>query len=110
MAYTPLHPEEEKKPRIKPIIEGADSLSLGISIVVAVLIGVGVGLGLKRLTGMTWTLWIGVGIGIGAAILNVYKAYSKQYQAFEELRKSGRYKIQQELEDDEDEDESAKHY
>jgi len=110
MAYTPINPEEEKKPRIKPIIEGAESLSLGVSIVVAVIIGVGLGLGLKHLTGVTWTLWIGVAIGILAAILNVYKAYSKQYQAFEELRKSGRYKIQQELEDDEDEDESAKNY
>ena len=110
MAYTPLNPEEEKKGRIQPIIEGANSLSLGISIVVAVLIGVGLGLALKHLTGMTWTLWIGVGIGIAAAILNVYKAYSKQYQEFEELRKSGRYKIQQQLEDDEDEDESAKNY
>ncbi len=110
MAYTPINPEEEKKPRVKPIIEGAESLSLGISMVVAVLIGVGIGLGLKYVTGITWTLWIGVGIGIAAAVLNVYKAYSKQYQAFEELRKSGRYKIQQELEDDEDEDESAKNY
>jgi len=110
MAYPSVNPDEEKKPRIKPIIEGADSLSLGVSIVVAVLIGVAIGLGLKSLTGLTWTLWIGVAIGIAAAILNVYKAYSKQYQEFEELRKSGRYKIQQELEDDEDEDESAKNY
>ena len=110
MAYQPLNPDEEKKPRIKPIIEGADSLSLGVSIVVAVLIGVAIGFGLKRLTGVWWTLWIGVGIGIAAAILNVYKAYSKQYKEFEELRKSGRYKIQQQLEDDEDWDESEKNY
>jgi len=110
MAYPSVNPEEEKKPRIKPIIEGADSLSLGVSIVVAVLIGVAIGFGLRALTGVGWTLWIGVVIGIAAAILNVYKAYSKQYQEFEELRKSGRYKIQQELEDDDDEDESAKHY
>ncbi len=109
MAYTPLNPDEEKKPRVKPIIEGAESLSLGISMVVAVLIGVGIGLGLKYVTGITWTLWIGVAIGIAAAVLNVYKAYSKQYNEFEELRKSGRYKIQQELEDD-DEDESEKNY
>ena len=33
--------EEEAKPRIKPIIEAADSLSLGISMVVAVIMGVG---------------------------------------------------------------------
>lgn len=110
MAYPSVNPEEEKKPRIKPIIEGADSLSLGISIVVAVLIGVALGFGLKKLTGISWTLWIGVAIGIMAAILNVYKAYSKQYKAFEELRKSGRYKIQQQLDDDEDWDESEKNY
>ena len=105
MAYTPINPDEEKKPRVKPIIEGAESLSLGISMVVAVLMGVGIGLGLKYVTGATWTLWIGVAIGIAAAVLNVYKAYSKQYKEFEELRKSGRYKIQQDLEDDEDESE-----
>ncbi len=110
MAYTPINPDEEKAPRVKPIIEGAESLSLGISMVVAVLMGVGIGLGLKYVTGVTWTLWIGVAIGIAAAVLNVYKAYSKQYNEFEELRKSGRYKIQQQLEDDEDEDESEKNY
>ena len=110
MAYTPINPDEEKKPRIKPVIEGAESLSLGIAMVVAVLMGVGIGFGLKYVTGISWTFWIGVGIGIAAALLNVYKAYSKQYQAFEELRKSGRYKIQQQLEDDEDEDESEKNY
>jgi len=110
MAYPSVNPDEEKAPRIKPIIEGADSLSLGISIVVAVLIGVAIGFGLKKLTGISWTLWIGVAIGILAAILNVYKAYSKQYKEFEEMRKSGRYKIQQQLEDDEDWDESEKNY
>jgi len=110
MAYPSVNPDEEKKPRLKPIIEGADTLSLGISIVVAVLIGVAVGVGLKKVTGVSWTLWIGVAVGILAAVLNVYKAYSKQYKEFEEMRKSGRYKIQQQLEDDEDWDESEKNY
>ena len=110
MAYPSVNPDEEKKPRLKPIIEGADSLSLGISIVVAVLIGVALGFGLRKVTGISWTLWIGVAIGILAAILNVYKAYSKQYKEFEELRKSGRYKIQQQIDDDEDWDESEKNY
>ena len=53
-------PENEhagEKPRLKPIIEGAESLSLGISMVVAVLIGIGLGLLLKSWTGLTWTLW-----------------------------------------------------
>jgi len=55
-------------------------------------------------------IFIGVGIGIAAAVLNVYKAYSKQYKAYEELAKEKRYKIQKALEDDEDEDEFEKHY
>ncbi|MDD3060400.1 MAG: arginine biosynthesis protein ArgJ, partial [Sulfurimonas sp.] len=48
--------QEEKKPRIKPIIEAADSLSLGISMVVAVLMGVGIGFLLRNLTGIGWLL------------------------------------------------------
>ena len=97
--------KEEKAPRIKPIIEAADSLSLGISIVVAVLMGVGIGLILKNMTGATWTLWIGVFIGIAAAVLNVYKAYSKQYKALEELAKEPRYAIKKKLSDKEDDEE-----
>ena len=46
--------QEEHKPRLKPIIEGAETLSLGISMVVAILIGIAIGLGLKKLTGITW--------------------------------------------------------
>ncbi len=97
--------KEERKPRIKPIIEAADSLSLGISMVVAVLMGVGIGWLLKSFTGLTWTLWIGVVIGIAAAILNVYKAYSKQYKAYEELAKEPRYAIKKQLEEDDEDDE-----
>jgi F0F1-type ATP synthase assembly protein I len=96
--------EEKKAPKIKPIIEAADSLSLGISMVVAVAMGVGIGLLLKNLTGATWTLWVGVFIGIAAAITNVYKAYSKQYKAYEELAKEPRYAIKKKLEEDDDED------
>ncbi|HEY9202713.1 MAG TPA: AtpZ/AtpI family protein [Sulfurimonas sp.] len=102
--------EEQKAPRIKPIIEAADSLSLGISMVVAVLMGVGIGILLKNLTGAAWTLWIGVFIGVAAAVLNVYKAYSKQYKEYEELAKQPRYAAKKKLEDDEDEDESEKNY
>ncbi len=96
--------KEEKKPRIKPIIEAADSLSLGLSMVVAVLIGVGIGWLLERLSGSHWAFWIGVAIGIAAAILNVYKAYSKQAEAFNELAKEPRYAIKKQLEDDEDDE------
>ncbi|DAB27555.1 MAG: arginine biosynthesis protein ArgJ [Sulfurimonas sp. RIFOXYD12_FULL_33_39] len=96
--------EEQKAPRIKPIIEAADHLSLGISIVVAVLMGVGIGILLKNFTGITWTLWIGVFIGIAAAILNVYKAYSRQYKEFEKLAQEPRYAIKKQLQDEDDEE------
>ena len=102
--------EEKKKPRIKPIIEAADSLSLGISMVVAVVMGVGIGLLLKNLTGNTWTLWVGIFIGVAAAILNVYKAYAKQYKAYEELAKEPRYAIKKKLEEEDDEDYGEKSY
>ncbi|MBE0514337.1 AtpZ/AtpI family protein [Sulfurimonas sp.] len=102
--------KEQKAPRIKPLIEAADSLSLGISMVVAVFMGVGIGLLLKNFTGAGWTLWIGVFIGIAAAVLNVYKAYSKQYKELEELAKEPRYAIKKQLQDDKDEDESEKNY
>ena len=107
---------EERKPRIKPVIEAADSLSLGISMVVAVIMGVGIGWLLKSLTGVAWTLWIGVAIGIAAAILNVYKAYAKQYKAYEELAKEPRYAIKKQLEEEsgwdaeDDEDYGEKKY
>jgi F0F1-type ATP synthase assembly protein I len=97
--------EEEQKPRLKPIIEGAESLSLGISMVVAVLIGVGIGLGLKKLTGISWLLWVGVAIGIAAAITNIYKAYSKQYKEFEALAKDPRYNMGKNVNEDDDDDE-----
>jgi F0F1-type ATP synthase assembly protein I len=93
----------EEKPRLKPVIEGAESLSLGISMVVAVLIGVGLGFLLRSMTGAGWTLWIGVFIGIAAAFLNVFKAYSKQYKEFEKLAQDPRYAIKKQLDDDMDE-------
>ncbi len=104
--------KENKEPKFKPIIQGAESLSLGISMVVAVLIGIGIGLGLKSLFDATWLLWVGVFIGIGAAFLNVFKAYSKQYKEFEKLSKDPRYSSQKPLkfDDDDDDDIASKHY
>lgn len=94
--------EEEKAPRVKPIIEAADNLSLGISMVVALVMGVGIGLLLKSLTGVSWTLWIGVAIGIAAAILNVFKAYKKQQEMYDELAKEPRYAIKKRLDEEDD--------
>ena len=102
--------KEDKAPRVKPIIEAVDSLSLGISMVVAVLMGVGIGWLLRRLTDIGWLFWVGVGIGVAAAILNVYKAYAKQYKAFEELAKEPRYAIKKQLDEDDDEDYGEKSY
>ncbi len=101
---------ENHKPRIKPIVEAADSLSLGLSMVVAVLMGVGIGWVLKYLSGVAWTFWIGTLIGIAAAILNVYKAYAKQYKEYEELAKEPRYAIKKQLDDEDDEDYGEKSY
>ena len=101
---------EEKKPRIKPLVEAADTLSLGISMVVAVLMGVGIGWVLKTLTEVQWTFFIGVFIGIAAAILNVYKAYKKEFNSYEELSKQPRYAMKKKLEDDEDLDYGEKEY
>lgn len=103
--------DQEHKPRIKPIVEAADSLSLGISMVVAILMGIGIGYLLRSMTDIAWLFWVGVAIGIAAAILNVYKAYSKQYKEFEELAKEPRYAIKKQLDDnDDDEDYGEKNY
>jgi F0F1-type ATP synthase assembly protein I len=101
---------QERKPRIKPILEAADSLSLGISMVVAVLLGIGIGWLLKRWTDIGWLFWVGVFIGIAAALLNVFKAYSKQYKEFEKLAKEPRYAIKKQIDDEDDEDYGEKSY
>ena len=101
---------EEEKPRVKPIIEAADSLSLGISMVVAVAMGVGIGYFLRSVTDVWWTFWIGIFIGVGAAILNVYKAYDKQHKVFEELAKEPRYAVKKKLDEEDDEDYGEKNY
>lgn len=103
--------KEEKTPRIKPMIEAADSLSLGISIVVAIVMGVGIGYLLRSLTGIGWIFWLGVAIGIAAAVLNVFKAYEKERKSYEELAKEPRYAIKKHLdEEDDDMDYGEKKY
>ncbi len=90
----------EKIPKIKPIIEAANHLSLGISMVVAVAMGVGIGFLLKNVTELAWTFWIGVLIGIAAAVLNVFKAYRRQQDVYNELAKEPRYAIKKQLEEE----------
>ncbi len=91
-----------KQPKYRKIIEGAEGLSLGISIVVAVLLGVGLGYWMKKTFGYGWLFWLGVFWGVAAAILNVYKAYKKQQQEFEELAKDPRYKNYYDSSDEDD--------
>ncbi len=103
--------QEEHKPRIKPVIEAADSLSLGISMVVAVAMGVGLGYLIRSISGLEWTFWIGIFIGVAAALLNVYKVYKKQVASYEELAKEPRYAIKKQLdEEDDDKDYGEKSY
>ncbi len=95
---------EDNKPKIGKIIEGAEQLSLGISMVVAVLIGVAIGLGLKSLFGHTWLLFVGVFIGVMAAGLNVYRAYKKQVADLDTLKDDPKYKHYNSTKDDEDDE------
>jgi len=46
--------KNQEQPKFKPVIEGANKLSLGISMVVAILIGVGVGKLMENLFGYQW--------------------------------------------------------
>ncbi|WP_187648247.1 AtpZ/AtpI family protein [Nitrosophilus labii] len=93
---------EEKPPKYRKIIEGAEALSLGVSVVVAILIGVGLGLWMKSMFGYSWLLWLGVFWGVSAAILNIYKAYQKQKNELEELAKDPKYKNYQIKDKDEE--------
>lgn len=91
-----------EKSTAKKIIEGANDLSLGISMVVAVALGFGVGYALKWLFGYGWLLWLGLFWGISAAILNVYKAYSKLRREMNELENDPRYNHKKPIDEDED--------
>lgn len=96
---------EDKAPRIKPIVESVDSLSLGVSIVVAILMGVGIGIGLQKLFDVMWVIWIGVFIGVAAAGLNIFKAYKKQMKEFDDLKRDNpRYQDQKPLYGDDNND------
>lgn len=94
--------KKKDEPKLKKIVEGADSLSLGISIVVAILIGVGLGLWLKSIFDSAIFLWIGVFFGVSASGLNIYKAYKKELLAFEKISENPRYKIKTEKEQKDD--------
>ncbi len=94
---------EHQKPKYRPIIEGAEQLSLGISMVVAVLLGVGIGILMKNFFHQNWLLWLGVFWGVSGAILNIYKAYKKQMKSLDELKDDVRYKNYKPKKDEDDE-------
>jgi len=96
--------DKQEKTKIRGVVEAVDGLSLGISIVVAIIMGVGIGYLIRGMTDIGWTFFIGVFIGIAAAILNVYKAYAKQKEGYEELAKEPSYAIKKQLQDDDDDD------
>jgi F0F1-type ATP synthase assembly protein I len=81
----------QEEPKFKKIVVAADGLSLGISMVVAVLLGIAIGYGLRKLFGYNWLFWLGVFWGVAAAILNIYKAYSKQKKELDELANDPKY-------------------
>ena len=92
---------ENEKPKYGKLVEGAEQLSLGVSIVVAILMGVGIGMLMSDWFKTPWLLWVGVFWGVGGAILNVYKAYKKNVQSYDELKPDVRYKKYERKENDE---------
>lgn len=81
----------KKKPKLQKILVGVNELSLGISIVVAILIGIGLGWIMFQFTRIVWLFWLGVLWGVGGAILNIYKAYKRAKNEFDELAKEPKY-------------------
>jgi F0F1-type ATP synthase assembly protein I len=86
---------QKEEPKFKPIVEGANKLSLGISIVVAVLLGVGIGKLLQNLFGYDWLLWVGVFWGVAAAGLNIYKMYKEVKKELDSIKDDPKYKYNQ---------------
>ena len=86
--------EKNKEPKFKPIIEGANKLSLGISMVVAILLGIGIGKVMQNLFGSIWWLWLGVFWGVAAAGLNIYKMYKVVKKDLDEVKDDPKYQHQ----------------
>ena len=80
-----------QEPKFKPIIEGANKLSLGISMVVAILLGVGIGKVMENMFGYGWLFWLGVFWGISAAGLNIYKMYKVVKKDLDDVANDPKY-------------------
>jgi len=81
-----------EQPKFKPVIEGANKLSLGISMVVAILLGIGIGKLMQNIFGYEWLLWLGVFWGVAAAGLNVYKMYKVVKKDLDSVKEDPKYK------------------
>jgi F0F1-type ATP synthase assembly protein I len=87
--------EEIKEPKFKPIIEGANKLSLGISMVVAILLGIGIGKLMQHFFGGSiWWLWLGIFWGVAAAGLNIYKMYKVVKKDLDSVKDDPKYQHQ----------------
>ena len=91
-----------KEPKFKPVIEGANKLSLGISMVVAILLGIGIGKVMENVFGYAWLFWLGVFWGVAAAGLNIYKMYKVVKKDLDEVKNDPKYQNYQNKWDDED--------
>ena len=80
------------EPKFKPVIEGANQLSLGLSMVIAILLGVGIGIVMENIFGYTWLFWLGVFWGVAAAIMNIRIEYKKIKKELDEVAKDPKYK------------------
>lgn len=80
--------------KMKPVIKGANDLSLGISMVVAVLLGLGLGYLLYMWLRLYWLIWLGLGYGFAAAFLNVYKAYKRLKKELDSIKDDEKYKYE----------------
>ena len=90
------------EPKFKPVIEGANKLSLGISMVVAILLGIGIGKVMENVFGYVWLFWLGVFWGVAAAGLNIYKMYKVVKKDLDEVKNDPKYQNYQNKWDDED--------
>ncbi|NPA55848.1 MAG: AtpZ/AtpI family protein [Epsilonproteobacteria bacterium] len=90
-------------PKFKPVIEGANKLSLGISMVVAILLGVGIGKVMENVFGYEWLFWLGVFWGISAAILNIYKMYKVVKKDLDSIKDDPKYQTYNNRWDEDDE-------
>ena len=83
--------ENNQEPKFKPIVEGANKLSLGISMVVAVLLGVGIGKVMENVFGYAWLFWLGVFWGVAAAGLNIFKMYKVVKKDLDDVKNDPKY-------------------